>query len=278
MFIINTFTITNPGAIADFNTFYVCIDSVSYNNLFNDSFVKDTLFLCREEATTTDQASYEGKYFIGASANLEFFNPKQTGNLGDELGDWGIEFKTRTINSLEEMVKQAQQYQFEIDTVTNRLYLDSISLIPWYKTLQFQSAHNELAILEYQKEYLSFLGFSDDEILQSMSYEDFNLKLSQGKKYPREFSKINYLKLYVDEDLLLRLKKFAQLNKFEVSKNKIVNEDLTIEYVFKKNLPAFPIQELRVALMNSHPKKTIQVSQHLIIEVENNEAILKFKY
>lgn len=61
MFAINTFTMINPRANTDFNTFYICIDCASYNNLFYDSFIKNTLFMCMQDATATDQASYIAK-------------------------------------------------------------------------------------------------------------------------------------------------------------------------------------------------------------------------
>lgn len=61
---------------------------------FLNSYIKDTLFFCKVETTTTNVQTYSGLYLIGKSATLLSLFQLQKGNkIGDKLGDFGIEFK-----------------------------------------------------------------------------------------------------------------------------------------------------------------------------------------
>lgn len=275
---ISGFAQSRSAIATDLNTIYVCIDSISYNELFQDFFIKDSLFICREQSAKTNDDSYQAKYFIGESATIEFFKPNNSGHFGDHFGDCGIEFKTRQLGALDYLKVLAVKNKFAIDTATTNFFTDSINTIPWYKTIQFKSRRNELTLQEYQREYLNYLGFSENEIKTPMAYKDFNSKLANGRKYPRQFSKINYIKLYADEKLLVHLKQFAKLNKLKKNRNKFSNPEITIEYMSIKDLPQFPIQEIRVALLNPIRHKIVNVSKNLLIEIEDNEAKIKFYY
>lgn len=176
---------TKPNNKTDFNTIFICVDSITYKNLFQNKFLKDTLFFCRESHQETNNNSYTGKYFIGESATIEFFQPQLSDKVGDKFGDWGIEFKTRKTRILENIIGNANLLKYAIDTFTTT-FLDSLT-IPWYKTLSFKTSKNELSILAYQNEYLKYLGFTSDQINKSMTYKEFNHIISNGKKYPRQF-------------------------------------------------------------------------------------------
>jgi hypothetical protein len=69
----------------DFNTLFICIDSISYKQLCESKYLKDTLFFCREVKQETNTDSYIGKYLIGESSTLEFFQPKNTNQTGEEI-------------------------------------------------------------------------------------------------------------------------------------------------------------------------------------------------
>ena len=220
----------------DFNTLYICIDSISYKQLCQSTYLKDTLFLCRENKQETNTDSYNGKYLIGESSTLEFFQPKNTNYTGDHFGDWGIEFKTRNINILDEIIEQSNFLNFPIDTCTNKIILDSLK-IPWYKELNFKNSKSELIILEYQQEYLEFLGFTKKQIRQSMSFKDYNNILSNGN-----------------------------------------NGITTIEYNEVDTLPEFPIQEIRISLLNDQDYREEKISENLLIKINGKIASLIFNY
>ena len=260
----------------DFNTIFICVDSITYKQLYINKYIKDTLFICRESQQETNTNSYIGKYLIGESSTLEFFQPKNNSQIGDHFGDFGIEFKTRKINTLNDIIEKSKLFNFPIDTATTT-FIDSLP-IPWYKTLSFKNSKNELAILEYQADYLKDLGFTKTQISQSMTFKAFNSILSNGKKYPRQFSMVTYIKLYADKKFIDRLQNFAKLNNCRKVKNTFTNGETTIEYIEVQNLPEFPLQEIGLSLMNDQIYHYEKISENLDIRIINKKANLIFKY
>lgn len=260
----------------DFNTIFICVDSITYKQLYINKYIKDTLFICRESQQETNTNSYIGKYLIGESSTLEFFQPKNNSQIGDHFGDFGIEFKTRKINTLNDIIEKSKLFNFAIDTATTT-FIDSLP-IPWYKTLSFKNSKNELAILEYQADYLMDLGFTKTQISQPMTFKAFNSILSNGKKYPRQFSMVTYIKLYADKKLIDRLQNFAKLNNCRKVKNTFTNGETTIEYIEVQNLPEFPLQEIGLSLMNDQIYHYEKISENLDIRILGKKANLIFKY
>jgi len=262
--------------ITDFNTFFVCIDSVTYKQLYQSKYLKDTLFICREQQEETNAGTYTGKYLIGESATIEFFQPKNTHQLGDNVGDWGIEFKTRKINILDQLIRKSNLLNFSIDTFTTTSTQDSVQF-SWYKSISLKNSSNELSILEYQSDYLKNLGFTKSQINQSMTFKQFNRILSNGRKYPRQFSMVTYIKLYADKELIDRLQKFAKLNNCRKVKNTFTNGEATIEYIEVQNLPKFPIQEIGISLISDQAYHYEKISDSLDIRILGKKASFIFK-
>jgi Family of unknown function (DUF5829) len=260
----------------DFNTFFVCVDSFTYEQLYQSKYLKDTLFFCREQQEETNAGAYTGKYLIGESATIEFFQPKNTHQLGDNFGDWGIEFKTRKINYLDQLFKQSNLLKIAVDTFTTIATQDSLQF-SWYKSISLKNSNNELSILEYQSDYLKNLGFTNSQINQSMTFKQFNAILANGKKYPRQFSMVTYIKLFADKNLIDRLQKFALLNNCRKVKNTFTNGETTIEYIEVQNLPKFPIQEIGISLMNDQIYHYEKISENLEIRILGKKANFIFK-
>jgi hypothetical protein len=261
----------------DFNTFFVCVDSFTYEQLFQSKYLKDTLFFCREQQEETNAGAYTGKYFIGESATIEFFQPKNTQQLGDNFGDWGIEFKTRKINYLDQLFKQSNLLKIAVDTFTTIATQDSLQF-SWYKSISLKNSNNELSILAYQSDYLKNLGFTNSQINQSMTFKQFNAILANGKKYPRQFSMVTYIKLFADKNLIDRLQKFVLLNNCRKVKNTFTNGETTIEYIEVQNLPKFPIQEIGISLLNDQIYHYEKISKNLEIRILGKKANFIFKY
>src|SRR6476659_4370253 len=75
------------------NHVYLVLDSVTYANIFRDSYLKDSMANCREDSVTTAGGSWFGKYMVGKNSYLEFFNTAGTG-LGLTEGSFGFGFIT----------------------------------------------------------------------------------------------------------------------------------------------------------------------------------------
>ena len=264
-----------PNNKTDFNTIFICVDSITYNNLFQNKFLKDTLFFCRESHQETNDNSYTGKYFIGEASTIEFLQPKKSDKVGDNFGDWGIEFKTRKIGILDDIIGKSKLHKYPIDTSITT-FLDSLTIIPWYKTLSFKTSKNELSILEYQDDYLKYLGFTGDQINKSMSYTEYNSILSNGKKYPRQFSMVTYIKLYADKKLIADLQKFGLINNCKKTKNKIANSETTIEFIEVQKLPKFQIKEITISLLTEQNNRIVKISDNLYIKINGKKASFIF--
>lgn len=256
----------------DLNTFYVTIDTTSYKKLFENSFVKDTLFICRSETNSTNIETYSGKYLIGNSATIEFFIPMPTNNPGDTFGDIGIEFKTRKIGEL-------QKYSTENTKIDSTYNLTDNIKIPWYKSLEIKNfnPHLEVSILEYQKQYLEYLGFTTEEINSSMTYAQYNSILAEGKKYPRKFNSIKSLELILNQNEFNKLKESITIFGGSIKGKKLYLNDCTINCAIKKG-NNFKIKKLVLDLVDEVIAKEIKISENIILQTKNKEAILTFTY
>lgn len=272
---ITSFGQSRVDITTDLNTVFVCIDSLSYRELFNNTYIKDTLFLCKEQEITTEKETYQGKYLIGESAVIEFFQPNNSAHIGDHYGDWGIELKTRQIKALDSLRKIAAKHHIKIDTSLENLVLDTVS-IPWYKTISLKTEKNELTVQEYQKEFLRLGGISEEDIETPMLYKEFISKVSNGEVYSRQFSKIQSISLLVNKDLLKLLKQFAIINSLIRAHNSFSGNDFSIEYHVMKHIPQFTIREIVIELINAQPARRIEISPGLIVTVAGK--VCKFTF
>lgn len=261
----------------DCNTIFIGIDRVTYETLFLNKYLKDTLFFCRQNATQTNKESYEGKYFIGEGATIEFFCAKPNGKLGDKLGDVGIELKTRSVNQLAPLIGKAEKLHLAIDTA-NIIYKDADTSMVWYNTLSLVKGDKNLgfSVLEYQAEYLQYLGFSDTEILSPMTFVQYNSKLSGGKPYPRLFSAIKSVSISASAQQIKKMKAFSGLNNFTNSAKKSSNGDFEIFYQTSSNKSALKLQSVEITLLKWQAKRTITISNALTVIVDGKLATLIF--
>jgi len=268
-------------AAIDCNTIFVCIDSLSYATLFYNPFIRDTLFICREQQTTTSNDAYTGKYAIGKAATLEFFKPVPTSDKnGDKPGDVGIEFKTRKLNDLATYTQQATNKKFTVLTDTTKTDTAENKFINWYRTLEIKdsvaSTAFSISLLEYDKEYLTFLGFTDTEMQIEMTYEQYNTLLSGGKKYPKAFNAIESVSVLLNKEELHYLKQNALVMGWKGKHRKITGNNFSIHYKLKDDAK-FHVSAIRLSLTQPFPSRTITISSHVKLKVDRNTAVLEFE-
>lgn len=261
----------------DCNTVFVCIDSADYEKLFSNAFIKDTLFFCRNITTTTTTDNYSGKYFIGKSATIEFINPSANNNFGDHLYDVGIEFKTRKLGFQNEFIANASAKNIHYKIDSSQFETDS-NVIDWYKTLEVKTNSKQLQIslLEYQKKYLESLGFTTEEINNSMTFDAFNSILSGGRKYPRQFNAIKSVSIKVLQKDIVYLQNTAKMLGLAFSKSKIFNKDFALYYQVVSAPVKTGLSSIEISLENSLPKKIINISSSISVLVNGNKATIYF--
>ena len=110
-----------------------------------------------------------------------------------------------------------------------------------------------------------------------MTYKEYNNILSNGKKYPRQFSIVTYIKLYADKKLIGDLQKFGLINNCKKIKNKIANRETTIEFIEVQKLPKFQIKEITISLLSEQNNRIVNISDNLYIKIKGKIATLIFK-
>jgi hypothetical protein len=258
----------------DCNTIFLCVDNETYKNLFLNSFIKDTLFICQEISTTTNIESYQGKYLIGKSATIELFQPKENGKFGDKLGDIGIEFKTRQIGDQLELINEAKKQGTTL--ITDQVKLEDS--IPWYSSIKLydNKTNLQLSNIEYRREYLEYLGFDDYEIIKPMTYENFNKKLSEGRPYPREFSKLKSINIKINTKDLKFLEDFCLLNGMRKKRNSYTSEDFTLFYTIDDTKNNVEIINLKFELVNSYKNREINISKKVVLKIHKRSGTFLF--
>lgn len=268
-----------PEPKFDINTFYICIDSGTYRNLFRDPFIKDSLFYCREATTQTTTDDYSGKYALGQTATLEFFSPAMTDQHGDHFGDAGVEFRTRRFGTLTGYASKARLQGIPVNADT--------SIIPgkkgntkWYASLNSEHRPDPLSLmmLEYQPEYLRGLGFSAAEIRQSMSPVWFNNRLSKGKKFNRLFNVIRSVTLVVSPAERQLLRDFSDLYDLQLTDSTLSADGFQIRYTVTERPPVFRVRQVEIGLVRTSAEKDIMVSPNLRVRTSGKTATLEFNY
>ncbi|MFM9989720.1 DUF5829 family protein [Flavobacterium sp.] len=260
---------------ADCNTLFMCIAKDDFDALFSNSFVKDTLFFCKENTTKTSTDEYSGKYFIGEFATIEFLQPSEKNKFGDHLNDIGIEFKSRKIGILDSLKNINSKVEIE------KVYLESdTEKFLWYDALKLKEnkTNLEFSILEYSAEYLKTLGFTDEECQKTISPTDFNKIVYGNHNYPRKFKSIKSIKLEVNEIGLNYLKQLASNFDFSFNKNYIQCNDFRIYYKVKKKIDKTLLKTIEINLTDSLPSKTSLISPNITVSISNNTAQLLFKH
>lgn len=260
--------------VTDCNTIFLCVDHETYTNIFLNNFIKDTLFICKEINTDTNIESYQGKYLIGKSATIELFQPKENGKFGDQLGDIGIEFKTRQIGKQLELIHEARKKG--ITLITDQVKLEDS--IAWYSSVKLNDnkTNLELSNIEYRKEYLEYMGFETNEIRKPMTYENFNKKLSNGRPYPREFSKLKAINIKINTKELKFLEDFCLLNSMRKRKNAFTGKDFSIIYSIDDTKNNIEIINLRFELVNSMKSRKIYISKKAVLKIHKRSGTFFF--
>jgi hypothetical protein len=258
----------------DENTIFVCISPDDYASLFSNSFVKDTLFFCKENTTKTSTDEYSGKYFIGEFGTIEFLQPSKNNKFGEHLNDIGIEFKSRKIGILDSIIDINSKVEIE------KVYLESdAEKHLWYDALKLKEnkTNLEFSILEYSADELKMLGFTDDEIKKTISPTDFNKIVFGDHKYPRKFKSIKSVELEVNELGLNYLKQVASNFDFGLNKKFIQCNDFRIYYKVNKKIDKTILKNIEINLTTSLPSKKVPISANITLLISSKTANILFK-
>lgn len=268
--------LTNGQSKTDANTIFICIPKEDYAALFSNSFIKDTLFVCKENTTKTNKDEYTGKYYIGEFATLEFFQPNENKKFGENLQDFGIEFKSRKIGYVDSIKNQKKNTKLLLE----KTYLDSGNTSDlWYSALKIteNKSNSEISIIEYSTDYLKMLGFTEEQLLLSISPAEFNKIVYGPSKYPRKFQSIATISIEVNTQGWHYLKKVAATLGYTLHQDYLQCDGFQIYYTKNKKLPKTLLKEITVQLNQNFPNRIIPISANLSISISKDTAKLLFQ-
>ncbi len=261
----------------DCNTVFVCIDSITLKEMQSNKYLTDTLCICRQNATATNEEQYSGWYMIGRAATLEWFLPNPHGHFGDHPGDIGVELKTRKIGQQDNLLLQALKQGLSVDTATTAIQ-DSTTYLPWYRTLTPKAKPENLQItnIEYTREYLTDLGFEPREINAAMTFADFNTHLAKGRPYPRQFSQITAVSLQLTTAQLKQIRAFLRLNNFKDDGRAFHNGQFSLFYKTNDRLDKVKLTSIELELLSDQGHRNIAL-HNLDLKVTGKRAVFAFK-
>lgn len=270
----------------DLNTVYAFIDSTTYLKLFENPFVRDTLFECVSKSSKTNTDTYGGKYMFGQSSLLEFMRPGGAQSFGpDGFGSVGIEFTTRALHDLTTYVKIADQHKIATQVDSIVLNKPDGTKVKWHVDFGMKDDKNysashffNIAIIEYEKDYLSSVGLTASELARPLELKKIrNSRSGHEENYTKQFSTISRVDVTVDSVELKKLEDMMKIMGFAKKGSQYRKDGITIAYQLNTN-NSYRLNRVEVNLLNKMPERDIVVSDHLRIQTKGNKADLIFKY
>jgi hypothetical protein len=154
------------------NHVLIYLDSSTYQNLFNSSFLSDTLGNCEAHTQKTVDDEWSGKYLFGEEGYLEFFSTE--GANVTPAGSFGFGFITFRTGDIWKIRDNWQKHTTEVIWTDTTIYEDkgtkkslfySIGLAP-----EDRNKFLPVWLMENTPEHLKETGYNDSELKEEISW------------------------------------------------------------------------------------------------------------
>jgi hypothetical protein len=258
------------------NHVYFVLDSNTFNNLFDDSYLQ-TIADTTEKRTTTSNSSWSGKYIFGKNSYLEFF--EANGFEGATLGSSGFGFMTHKsgdFNTIKNNWQKIYTDSLQTDTtvVTSRgpahkwFYATGLPIDTTIATSTW--------LMENTPDELKSVGFTDNEIKQPISWQQYYEKRYQ-KKFLKPLNKITKVEIITNKKEYDYLKISLLGFGLKEANNSFYNDEVKIQYTIA-NVPSTELKTVTFALDDALLANTVTISNHLILQVNDKTAMFTFNY
>ncbi|CAN5475535.1 hypothetical protein BH10BAC2_BH10BAC2_22460 [soil metagenome] len=256
---------------------YIVLDEDTYQKLFDSAFIKEKLGRTRTDSVTTADDAWFGKYLHGKNGYFEFFSPK--GFKGASVGDIGFGFMTYTSGDIWKIKNRwAAMSADSIETDTTKYMSEGVSH-SWYYSIAVSDTDSapplSLWIMENTPELLKENGFSEEEIKNKITWQDYTEKKTK-KKNDRSFDRIRSVELSINKSEYEYLKKSLSGFGFREKENTFFTDDISITYTIQSN-PPMRVKTIETALLENFPPRIITISNKLTLQLDGNKAIWKFE-
>ena len=258
------------------NHISVVLDSLTYQNLFETPFLRDTIGDCETDTITSVDQSYFGKYLMGRDGYLELFSTK--GYKNAILGEVGLGFITLRTDDIWRIRDEWRQQVTDSIGIDTSFFEDMGIKKSWYYAIWLDGNDSiqplNVWLMEYTPERLKEAGFSDTDLKQEITWATYAQKRF-GKTFTKLFDRI------IAIHLLLRNNEFEYLRKtltglgLHQSGTSFSNQFVQVTCDIIPN-PMMRIQTITVALSERVTYHRMIISNHLFLEVEGTKAVFTF--
>lgn len=261
---------------------FFCIDSVTYQNLFDHDFIARKFANSSESSSKTLTDSWTGKYLNGRQSYIEVFSVndnKTQPQLGDKFGDIGIVFRTKKpgdIHKIDDMVKADKQdtrlelMKYESDqkiiSFNYNLYLSNSGLQEIFRPY----------VEEFTGEFLKLCGFTESEIRAGITEEQFREK-RRGKKYEKLYDNIEKIELTLTREEFDYLAESLTYFGFSQTGNRFTNGALEIICTLQQNR-RYKLKAIHFTLLSRTEDINIEISKNLTFKANGTKASFVFNY
>ena len=260
------------------NHVYIFLDTVTYNNLFNSSFLSDTVGTCgAHEVKTTDQ-EYSGKYLLGEEGYLEFFPIKEVNDSTlDFLGLGFITFRSGDIWKIQNEWKKHTSQPILTDTT----FFDNKGISEsWYYYIEMAPKDTNKTIsvwlMENTPEHMKKSGFSDSDLNEEITWGAYARKRPKSEVYTKLLKGITSARISIGSDRLDFLQEVMEGFGLQKHGSTFSNQHVSIECDVKPD-PIWRIQTITFELRQDVPYRKLIISDNLVLELEGKSAVFTFK-
>ncbi len=258
------------------NHVFFVLDSNTFAHLFTDNYLQ-TIGDTSEKKTSTSNDSWSGRYFFGKNSYFEFF--AANGFHGDVEGGCGFGFMTNksgdftTIkNNWEKVYKDSLQTDTIIVTSRGPAH-------KWFYAISLPLDTTMTAttwLMENTPDELKSVGFTDEEIKQSISWQQYYEKRYQ-KKFFKPFNKIKSVEIVTNKKEYEYLKTSLLGFGLKEVNNSFYNDEVKFKYTIA-NVAGTKLKSVTIALDETLPKHLVVISNHLKLNVDGKTGVFTFNY
>jgi hypothetical protein len=260
------------------------IDDSTYKNLFEGMKILEDFSYTKEQSVDSEKKSWTGKYLFGRHQYLEILRPD--GDKKGRVGEVGLAFRTDKLGTMN-LIKDHWENNDENFTYSQRKIKRKGKLSPWFDFLSLQQSDSLRVfswLMESPKEELRSVGFSRADLKKVISWEKYSnhrrakdLKIpADSVAYEKNFNRITQLHLTLTQYELDGLKRSLRDFGFTESGNKLVSQDVTIEYVISKS-KQFLLNRIDFELAGPMKPGTYSCN-NLEFKVTEDSAHIRFLY
>jgi Family of unknown function (DUF5829) len=260
------------------NHVLIYLDSATYQNLFNSSFLSDTIGDCEAHTVTTDKQKYSGKYLFGEEGYLEFFPTKEVHSIPS--GTFGFGFFTFHTGDIWKIRNEWQKNTTETIWTDTTFKYDKGLRESWYYSIGIDpedtSKFYPVWLMENTPEHMNKAGYTDSDLKDEITWGTYHRKLRKSEPFSKLLKGITSVNISVDNDGLDFLKKNLQGFGLCMTGTTFLNQYVKISYDIKPYY-IWRIQSITFELRQDVAYRKLIISDNVILELEGKSAVMTFK-